>query len=182
MQLPAGKRDDDIFERRTEIFKAVAIDSYQLIRQMVKKTHRRGPSPKPWHPIVRKWRWAASRDLERLDPAIRADLLFDTVIPHELWEEKCYSLQAYLGHVDWYWFVFCPYHRDEAIRSSLADDLTDIWRDLKEGLLVYAKRSERARQHAIWEWAWTFHSHWAHHVVIALNPLAWIISDEFMDK
>ena len=182
MELPAGKRDDGIFERRSEIYKAVAIDSYQLISRMVKKTHRKGPWPKPWHPLVRKWRQAASRDLGRLDPAIRADPLFDTEIPLEAWEVKYHSLHWYLGDIDCYWLVFCPYRRDQAYRHSLSDDLADIWRDLKEGLLVYAKGTEKARQHAIWMWTFEFHGHWAHHAVSALNALAWIISDEFTDK
>lgn len=182
IQLPTGKRDDDIFDRRMKIFNAIQIDSCQLIIDMVKKTHRRGPTPKPWHPIVHKWRRAASRDVGRLDPAIRADPLFDTDISHEAWDEKCESLQKYFGDLDPYWIVFCPYDREGAIRSSLAYGLADIWRDLKEGLLVYAKGSKKARQHAIWMWTFHFHVHWAHHLVLVLNPLAWVISDEFNDR
>lgn len=182
LKLPDGRRDDDISERQRKIHDAISIDVHKLIPEMVQKTHRRGPWPKPWHPLARKWRWAASRNLDRVDPAIRADPLFDTVVPFEAWERMCRALHAYLGDIDCYWMVFNPYHREEAYRNSLSDDLSDIWRDLKMGLLLYAKGSERARQHAIWMWKFHAHCHWGHDAVLALNALQWIVSDAYNDQ
>lgn len=182
LRLPPGRQDRGIFERRMKLARAVAIDSDELIRDMVMKTHRRGPTPKPWDPIVRRWRRAAYRNLDRLDPAIRTDPFVDTIVPHEAWEEKHRALHKYLSGSDVYWIVFCPYHREDAIQSSLSNDLSEIWEDLRAGLLVYAKGSPKARQHAIWMMAFDFHAHWWHHAAIALNPLVSLVADDWLMK
>ena len=77
--------------------------------------------------------------------------------------------------------VSCPFRRGDGLSSSLSDDLVSLWHDVKEGVLVHAKDSPKARRHAIWTWRFDFHHHWAHHAVVALSPLAWIMSDEFTD-
>ena len=57
---------------------------------------------------------------------------------------------------------------EEPVTADLADDLADIWRDVKSGLLLF-----RAGHHAAATWHWRFHfeSHWGHHVTAALYAL-----------
>ena len=52
--------------------------------------------------------------------------------------------------------------------SDLADDLADIWRNLKGGLALYQKGNHAA---AAFEWRDTFHNHWGRHAASALYAL-----------
>ena len=71
---------------------------------------------------------------------------------------------------DWdlYWQVFDPTKDSEAIYGSLADDIADIYRDLKEGLDdIHLARAEDI----IWEWRLGFSSHWGKHAIDALRTI-----------
>ena len=52
--------------------------------------------------------------------------------------------------------------------GDLADDLADIWRDLKGGLALYHKGNRPA---AAWEWRNSFQTHWGRHATSALYAL-----------
>lgn len=52
--------------------------------------------------------------------------------------------------------------------GHLADDLADIWRDLKSGLALYEKGNHAA---AVWEWRNSFNIHWGRHAAAALYAL-----------
>jgi hypothetical protein len=57
---------------------------------------------------------------------------------------------------------------EEPVTADLADDLADVWRDLKRGLLLYQAGHWDA---AVWEWHLHFDSHWGHHATGALYAL-----------
>ncbi len=52
--------------------------------------------------------------------------------------------------------------------ADLADDLADIWRDLKEGLCYFDAGQQ---SYAAWHWRWHFDSHWGKHAASALFAL-----------
>lgn len=54
---------------------------------------------------------------------------------------------------------------DETALGDLADDLADIWRDLKEGLLLF---DESDRDAAGFNWQESFNTHWGTHAANAL--------------
>lgn len=56
----------------------------------------------------------------------------------------------------------------EVTMGDLADDLADIWRDLKRGLGLYEMGRHTA---AAWDWRYSFRSHWARHATSALEAL-----------
>lgn len=63
---------------------------------------------------------------------------------------------------------------EEPVVADLADDLADIWRDVKEGLLLYESGSP---QSAAWHWSNHYSFHWGHHATAALYALqAWFAS------
>ena len=51
---------------------------------------------------------------------------------------------------------------------DVADDLADIWRDLKRGLMLFDAGAIHA---ATWEWRFHFHRHWGEHATGALHAL-----------
>jgi hypothetical protein len=88
------------------------------------------------------------------------------------WRALYELLRKRLGDVDLYWTVFDPTDSKdtEAIRGSLADDVADIYRDLKE-VLNLTDKSAISPQEAIWDWRFSFYSHWGHHAFSALRTL-----------
>lgn len=69
---------------------------------------------------------------------------------------------------DYYWEVFNPYHLDEPVGGSLSDDILDIYKDVKKGILLYEKNEHIE---AIWEWKLGFEIHWGSHAVNAIRAL-----------
>ena len=90
---------------------------------------------------------------------------------HEDWFGVLNGLQAVLGPSDYYRSVE-PYPndaRDEPSLGSVADDLADIWRDLKHGLLALDGGCPEAD--VIFGWRFGFTSHWGRHAVDALAAM-----------
>lgn len=57
---------------------------------------------------------------------------------------------------------------EKPVVSDIADDLADIWRDVKRGLVLYSCGHFDA---AAWEWKENFRYHWGHHAVGAIYAL-----------
>jgi hypothetical protein len=83
------------------------------------------------------------------------------------WGQLYNSLKEKLGEWDSYHQVFDPTEDEEAIPGSLADDLADIYRDLKEGL-VLSETHRACPEDMIWHWRLLFYSHWGKHAMDAL--------------
>jgi hypothetical protein len=58
----------------------------------------------------------------------------ETEMRQQEWRELYDSLREKLGDWDLYWMAFDPRTDNEAIHGSLADDIADIYRDLKDGI------------------------------------------------
>ena len=113
---------------------------------------------------------AASR-LEAVDPP--GDEESDYGVSSAAWQEVYKRTGALdLGH-----YRDCPYGEDltdELLPSlgDVSDDLTDIWKDLKTGLLMW---NEGKHASAVWEWHFQFTCHWGSHAVDALRQIqGWI--------
>lgn len=70
-----------------------------------------------------------------------------------------------------YWEVFDPYEQDKPVTGALDDDLADIYRDLKEGLLVSSGIGAADIEEATWHWRFLFLTHWGDHLTDALRAL-----------
>ncbi len=67
-----------------------------------------------------------------------------------------------------YWEVFDPYELDKPVAGSLSDDLLDVYRDVRRGLALWGAHHDAS---AIWEWRFSFDTHWGDHGVDALRAL-----------
>jgi hypothetical protein len=76
-------------------------------------------------------------------------------------------LSAQLGEFDLYRFAFDPYDPSDSdpVVGSLADDVADICRDLKDGLLAF---NANEVDDAVWQWTFSFEAHWGLHAASAL--------------
>lgn len=67
----------------------------------------------------------------------------------------------------------------EAALGDLADDLADIWRDLKEGLTIF---DDGFRDAAGWQWLDSFNIHWGAHASNALAVIHfWLAQNQYRD-
>ncbi len=90
----------------------------------------------------------------------------DDEVSHDEWK---IVLQRFQGlPVDLYWDVFDPLEEDAPGLNSLADDLADIYRDLKDGLVLY-EGGKHLR--AVWEWRFRFQIHWGAHLTGAQRAI-----------
>lgn len=85
----------------------------------------------------------------------------------EQWGLLYNSLKEKLGDWDLYWQVFDPTTDKEAVCGTLADDIADIYRDLKEGL-VLKETLAALPDDIIWEWRLRYYFHWGKHALDAL--------------
>lgn len=78
------------------------------------------------------------------------------------------NLTALLGESDLYWEVFDPRDLSDPVAGSLLDDLADIYRDLRRGLHILSTGSP---DDAMWEWRFSFDTHWGNHATDAIRVL-----------
>ena len=76
-------------------------------------------------------------------------------------------LKEKLGNWDLYHQVFDPTEDKDVIFGTLADDIADIYSDLKEGLDLNEMPSTPPED-VIWGWRLLFYSHWGKHAMDAL--------------
>lgn len=77
-------------------------------------------------------------------------------------------LRNLLGERDAYWMEFDGTHDTQCMSGSLADDLTDIYCELKHGLrLLDARQPEQALD----DWRRSYKAHWGQHLVDAERHL-----------
>jgi hypothetical protein len=71
--------------------------------------------------------------------------------------------------------VFKPLKEEEPVTNSLADDLADIYRDLKAGLSLFEANHPID---AAWNWRFGFQTHWGQHLVGAQRPIHEYLAEE----
>jgi uncharacterized protein DUF5063 len=77
---------------------------------------------------------------------------------------------------DIYWDIFEPLtlEPDEPVCNSIADDLNDIYGDVKLGLMLH---EQGYHAEACWQWRFLFHIHWGEHLVGLMRALYWIVRE-----
>jgi hypothetical protein len=58
----------------------------------------------------------------------------------------------------------------------IADDVADVWRDVKRGLLALGEGHRP--DDVTWQWRFDFYSHWGRHATEALRALHARLADE----
>lgn len=71
--------------------------------------------------------------------------------------------------------VFNPLKDNQPIENSLPDDLADIWRDVKVGLILFDANHPID---AAWKWRLNFQCHWGQHLVGAQRAVHEYLSDD----
>ncbi|WKA60354.1 DUF5063 domain-containing protein [Planococcus shenhongbingii] len=64
--------------------------------------------------------------------------------------------------------MFNPYHDTTPLNGCLDDDITGIYSDIKNGLVLYEQGNVKE---AVWEWKFGFEVHWGEHATSAIRAL-----------
>jgi len=100
-------------------------------------------------------------------------------VREQQWTQLYGMLKEKLGDWDLYRHVFDPTKDQEASFGTLADDLADIYRDLKKGLIL-VETPQAPPEDSIWTWRLLFHSHWGQHAIDALGTIHARLSDTML--
>lgn len=79
-----------------------------------------------------------------------------------------------------YWEVFDPFQdpQPEPVGGHIADDISDIYRDVARGLVLF---DAGRRDEALWEWGFNFRIHWGEHATGAIRALHAFLAQEQPD-
>jgi len=89
-------------------------------------------------------------------------------IPVNLLARVCANLQCYLGRYYREFFDPSPLLDDTHVLGDIGDDLLDIYKDIRIGLILY---DAGETDEALWHWSFLHRIHWGHHAVGALFAL-----------
>lgn len=98
----------------------------------------------------------------------------ETEMKQQEWGQLYDSLKEKLWDWDLYWMVFDPRTDKEAIHGSLADDIADIYRELKDGIGLKETNNVPDCE-IIFEWRFGFTSQWGQHAVNALRTIHFLL-------
>jgi len=104
---------------------------------------------------------------------------FDARVPDDQIKETMKRLDGNIGKGRFYWDVFDPTDEKdtEPVCFDLVDDLVDIYRDVKRGLLIYDLNPLEAKEHGLWQLKFSFETHWGQHCIDALRALHCLITN-----
>jgi len=63
----------------------------------------------------------------------------------------------------------------DIVYGDLLDDLGDIYKDLKQSLLIFDNGTNEAKERAIWKFKFTFDHHWGDHCINAIYALHYFL-------
>jgi hypothetical protein len=83
----------------------------------------------------------------------------------EQWENMFYMLRDKFGKDDEYWIINPELlNENEPVKASLSENITDIYQDMKDFVLLFKKNTHAARQNAAAECKLLFETHWGYRV------------------
>lgn len=104
------------------------------------------------------------------DIEVTDDSYVERYVTAETWEIVFNELRNKLKPLDNYWVLA---HSDdtEASKANIADNLTDVYQDLKDFVILYTKNTQTARENAAYECKLLFETHWGIRLLNALKAI-----------
>lgn len=97
-------------------------------------------------------------------------------VTQEEWEAVYNNLRAILGSREQYWAVDPEITGgNEAVSMSLAENLTDIYQDIKDFIMQYQKASRASKEIAVAECRAWFNERWGKSIAQSFNYLHYLI-------
>ena len=87
----------------------------------------------------------------------------------EHWQDVFNELRGKFGNDDEYWFTENDNPLNDLVKGSISDNLTDIYQDMKDFVILYQKPMRDAKKIAVWEIKELFRAHWGFRAVNLLK-------------
>jgi hypothetical protein len=117
-------------------------------------------------------RMARRLAVELLRRAIELPERFSETRAPEIAEEEYRRVYKRFGALPFNYYSECfnplIVPAEEPVVADIADDLADVWRDVKRGLDLWNRGDVDA---AAWQWRFHFEAHWGHHISAAIYAL-----------
>ncbi len=89
-------------------------------------------------------------------------------VTEKTWESIFNELRNKFKPNDEFWVMdHADFKDNEALKASLADNLTDTYQDLKDFVLLYSKGTEAAKENAVHDCKLFYQTHWGYRLVQA---------------
>lgn len=114
-------------------------------------------------------------------PAIEkeSDIISERYVTEEQWEEIYMKLSEKFGENDSYSAILKNEYGDNVVAvSSISDNLSDVYQDLKDFTTLYQKGSSYAKINAVNECRQLFSEHWGYVVINAHRAIHYILFPE----
>ena len=86
-------------------------------------------------------------------------------VTEEQWEQTFTMLRDKFGKDDEFWIIDPEYiNETEPLKASLSENLTDIYQDMKDFILLYQKNTIAARQNALSDCKSLFADRWGYRI------------------
>lgn len=97
-------------------------------------------------------------------------------VTEEQWENIFNILREKFEKDDEYWIIDPQYiNETEPLRASLSENLTDIYQDMKDFILLYQKNTIASRQNALSDCKTLFVNHWGYSISNIMSRLHHLI-------
>lgn len=98
---------------------------------------------------------------------------FKEKLSKDEFEKILNSILDKIGENRYYWEVFDPTNdKDtEAVCGDLVDDIGDIYKDIKYGLLIFDLGTAASQEDSVWNFKFGFEKHWGRHAISALKTI-----------
>lgn len=103
-------------------------------------------------------------------------------VTEEQWQNTFNEIREKLGKDDEYWFLENDNPLNEPVKGSIADNLTDLYQDMKDFVILYQKPIRDAKKVAVWEIRELFKAHWGFRVVNLLKVMHYGLYSEKSDR
>lgn len=100
-------------------------------------------------------------------------------VTEEQWEGVFTTLREKLGNSDEFWIID-PQHVNETepLKASLSENLSDIYQDMKDLIMLYQKNTIAARENAMADCKLLFETHWGFRIANILSRLHFLLNDK----
>lgn len=100
-------------------------------------------------------------------------------VTQEQWENIFTMLRDKFGNEDEYWIINPDLlNENEPIKASMAENIADIYQDMKDFVLLFKKNTHAARQNALNECKVLFKTHWGFRIGNIIPKIHYILYED----
>ena len=100
-------------------------------------------------------------------------------VTEEQWERIFLLLRDKFGKQDEFWIIDPLYINDtEPLKASMAENIADIYQDMKDLIMLYQKNTFDARQNAVSDTKLLFGNHWGYRIGNVFSRIHHLLHNE----